>query len=78
MNNNLLCKSTVLHANDHKENKSIDIYMDSCYFISSWLIVQKTILNKKNHLTCDHTMREVLTTSNHYLQTHRDLSNIVI
>ena len=35
---------------------------DSCY--SSWLIAQKTILIKKNHLTCDHTTREVLTTIN--------------
>ena len=32
----------------------------SCY--SSWLIVQKTFLIKKNHLTCDHTTGEVLTT----------------
>ena len=35
---------------------------DSCY--SSWLIVQITILIKKNCLTCDHTTEEVLTTTN--------------
>ena len=35
---------------------------DLCY--SSWLIVQKTILIKKNCLTCDHTTEEVLTTTN--------------
>ena len=54
----------MLHASDHKENKSIDIYMDSCYVISSWLIVRKTILIKKNGLTCDNTTEEVLTTTN--------------
>ena len=32
------------------------------YIISPWLIAQKTILIKKNHLTCDHTTEEVLTT----------------
>ena len=33
MNNKLLCKSTVLHASEHKKNKSIDNQTDSCYFI---------------------------------------------
>ena len=32
------------------------------YIISSWLIARKTILSKKDHLTCDHTTGEVLTT----------------
>ena len=64
MNKNLLYKSTVLHASDNKENKSIDIYMDSCYVILPWLIVQKTVLIKKNRLTCDNTTEEVLTTTN--------------
>ena len=31
------------------------------YIISPWLIAWKTILIKKNHLTCDHTTEEVLT-----------------
>ena len=31
---------------------------------SPWLIVQKTILIKKNHLTCENTTEEVLTTTN--------------
>ena len=35
------------------------------HVISSWLIVQKHF-HKKNHLTCDHTTEEVLTTSNYY------------
>ena len=39
-----------------------DNQRDSCY--SSWLIAQKTFLIKKNHLTCDHTTGEVLTTIN--------------
>ena len=41
--------------------------------------MQKTFLIKKNHLTCDHTTREVLTTSidnnSNLLQTNR--TNIV-
>ena len=32
------------------------------YIISSWLIARKTVLIKKNRLTCDHTTEEVLTT----------------
>ena len=62
VNNKLLCKQTVLHTSESNKNNSIDNQRDSCY--SSWLIVQKTILIKKNHLICDHTTGEVLTTSN--------------
>ena len=62
MNNMLLCKPTVLHTSESKKNKSIDNQRDSCY--SSWLIARKTILIKKNHLICDHTTGEVLTTTN--------------
>ena len=62
VNSKLLCIPTVLHTSEHKKNKSIDNQRDSCY--SSLLIVQKTILIKENHLICDHTMGEVLTTSN--------------
>ena len=58
----LLCKPTVLHTSEPEENKYKDNQIDSCY--SSWLIAQKTILIKKNHLTCDHTTGEVLTTTN--------------
>ena len=54
VNNKLLYQPT---SSEHKDNKSIDNYMDSCYVISSWLIAWKTILIKKNHLTCDHTTR---------------------
>ena len=62
MNIELLCKPTVLHTSEPKKNKLIDNQRDSCY--SSWLIARKTILIKKNHLICDHTTGEVLTTIN--------------
>ena len=55
-----MCKPTVLHASEHKKNKSIDNQTDSCYFI---MVNSKKHSHKKNCLTCDHTMREVLTTS---------------
>ena len=78
VDNKLLCKPTVLPTSEPKKNKLptsepkknklIDNQRDSCY--SSWLIARKTILIKKNCLTCDHTTGEVLTTTNndyHYL-----------
>ena len=63
----------MLHTSEPKENKYKDNQIDLCY--SSWLIAQKTFLIKKNHLTCDHTTGEVLTTINNDYnykhQTHR-------
>ena len=74
MNNKLLSKSTVLHASEHKRNKSIDNHTDSCYFIM--VNSAKTILIKKNHLTCDHTTGDVLTTTNNDFQhTHLNIQN---
>ena len=61
VSNKLLYKLTVLPANEHKENKSIDNQSDSCYFI---MVNSAKHSHKKNHLACDHTMREVLTTLN--------------
>ena len=62
MNIELLCKPNVLSTSEPKKNKLIDNQRGSYY--SSWLIARKTILIKKNHLICDHTTGEVLTTTN--------------
>ena len=52
--------------------------MDSCYFISSWLIAQKTFLIKKNRLTCDTTTEEVLTTlNNDYKYNSSNTQNLI-
>ena len=63
VNNELLCKLTVLSARKYKKNKYIDNQIDSCYFtmVNS---TKKTFLIKKNCLTCDSTTGEVLTTTN--------------
>ena len=47
-------------------------------FISSWLIVQKTFLIKKNCLTCDSTTEEVLTTlNNDYKYKYPNTQNLI-
>ena len=52
--------------------------MDSCYFISSWLIARKTFLIKKNHLTCDSTTEEVLTIlNNDYKYKYPNTQNLI-
>ena len=52
--------------------------MDSCYFISSWLIVLETSLIKKNHLTCDSTTEGVLTTlNNDYEYKYPNTQNLI-
>ena len=58
----LLCKPIVLHTSGHMNNKHQRQLKRLMLFIM--VNSAKTFLNKKSHLTCDHTMREVLTTTN--------------
>ena len=52
--------------------------MDSCYFISSWLIVQKTFLIKMNHLSCDSTTEVPTTLNNDYKYKYPNTQNLTV
>ena len=65
INFELLCNSDVsrwhhLILDINRDNKTEDNLND--FILSPWLIVQK-YSKIKNHLTCDHTTEEVLTTN---------------